>query len=247
MEVMGMPITIDVRNSDCDARTLEPAFAEFRLLDRIFSPFREDSAVSRVNRGELTIGYAGEEVRRAIEIGRLYEQATQGYFALTLNGRFDPSGLIKSWAIDRASTILEGGGARSYFIDAGGDVLARGGNGAGEPWRIGIRHPIQRDRFVRILHGQDLAVATSGTYEKGPHVLNPHTGQPALESISATVVGPDILTADVYATAVLAMGRRGLEFVAQQPGYEAYVISSELVGSLTPAFDSHCIAAPAGI
>jgi FAD:protein FMN transferase len=112
---MGMPVTIDVRDRAGDAGTLELAFAEFRLLDRIFSPFRPDSEVSRINRGELKIEDASEEVSCAIGIGRLYTRATNGYFALWLNGRFDPSGLVKSWAIDRAASILELAGASSYL------------------------------------------------------------------------------------------------------------------------------------
>ena len=233
-----MPVTIDVRDRAGDAGTLELTFAEFRLLDRIFSPFRPDSEVSRINRGELKIEDASEEVSCAIGIGRLYTRATNGYFALWLDGRFDPSGLVKSWAIDRAASILELAGASSYFVDAGGDVLARGGNGEGEPWRVGIRHPIERSRFVCVVSGCDLAVATSGTYEKGPHVINPHTGRPADELISATVVGADILTADVYATAALAMGNQGLDFVEGAPGYEAYVIGSDLLAGRTRGFDS---------
>jgi FAD:protein FMN transferase len=237
IELMGMPVTIDVPRDMCDARILDSAFEEFRLLDRIFSPYRADSAVSRINRGELDILEAGVEVGRAIEIARLYEQATDGYFSVWLNGRLDPSGLVKSWAIDRACSMLERAGARSYFVDAGGDVRARGGNGSGQPWRIGIRHPVQRDLVVGVVSGMDLAVATSGTYEKGLHVLNPHTGLPADELVSVTVVGADILEADVYATATLAMGTRGLDFMERIPGYEAYVIGSDLLAGRTSGLD----------
>ena len=232
-----MPVTVDIRGRAGDSRTLELAFAEFQLLDRIFSSFRPDSEVSRINRGELSIDDAGEEVSSAIGIGRMYERATQGYFSVWLKGRFDPSGLIKSWAIDRACSILELAGAHSYFVDAGGDVLARGGNGSGEPWRIGIRHPVERSKFVRVVTGLDLAVATSGTYEKGLHVVNPHTGQPASELVSVTVVGADILTADMYATAALAMGCPGLDFIERSPGYEAFVIGADLLGGRTSGFD----------
>lgn len=237
VELMGMPVTIDVRQDMCDARFLDTAFEEFRLLDRIFSPYRADSAISRINRGELDILEAGVEVGRAIEIARLYEQATDGYFSVWLNGRLDPSGVVKSWAIDRACSILERAGARSYFVDAGGDVRARGGNGSGRPWRIGIRHPVKRDLIVGVVTGMDVAVATSGTYEKGLHVLNPHTGLPADELVSVTVVGADILEADVYATAALAMGTRGLDFMERIPGYEAYVIGSDLLAGRTSGLD----------
>jgi FAD:protein FMN transferase len=238
IDVMGMPVTIDVRDSSGDARTLDLAFAEFQLLDRIFSPFRPDSEVSRINRGELRIEDAGAEVTRAIEIGELYATATNGFFSVWLNGRFDPSGLVKSWAIDRAASILQQRGAESFFVDAGGDVFARGGNGSGQPWRVGIRHPIERNQFAEVVTGVDLAVATSGTYEKGAHVIDPRTGLPATELISATVVGADIVTADVFATALLAMGTQGLEFVQRTDGYEAYVIGTDLLAGRTSGFRS---------
>ena len=238
VDVMGMPVTIDVRGSIADGRMLASAFDEFRWLDRIFSPYGSDSAVSRINRGELDVVEAGAEVGRAIEIARHYERATEGYFAIWLNGRFDPSGLVKSWAIDRACSILERAGARSYFVDAGGDVRARGGNGSGGPWRIGIRHPVHRHLFAGVVTGMDLAVATSGTYEKGLHVVDPHTGLAAADLVSVTVIGADILEADVYATAALAMGDRGLDFMEAIPGYEAYVIGSDLLAGRTSGLDS---------
>lgn len=238
IDVMGMPVTIDVRQGAARAGIIDAAFEEFHLLDRIFSTYRLDSAISRINRGELNVKEARAEVRRALELARLYEQATDGYFSAWLNGRLDPSGLVKGWAIDRACTILESGGARSYFVDAGGDVRARGGSGSGLPWRIGIRHPVQRHLVACVISGMDLAVATSGTYEKGLHVVDPHTGLPAAELVSVTVVGADILQADVYATAVLAMGSGGLEFIERAPGYEAFIIGSDLRTRRTSGLDS---------
>jgi FAD:protein FMN transferase len=237
IDVMGMLVTIDVRHEDAETRMLDAAFDEFHLLDRIFSPFRPHSTVNQINRGELDIREAGVEVAHALEIAGMYERATDGYFSAWLNGRLDPCGLVKGWAIDRACSILELAGARSYFVDAGGDVRARGGNGSGQPWRIGIRHPVQRDLLVGVVSRMDLAVATSGTYEKGLHVLNPHTGLAAGELLSVTVVGADILEADIYATAVLAMGTGGLKFIEHVPGYEAYVIGSDLLAGRTSGLD----------
>jgi thiamine biosynthesis lipoprotein len=236
IDVMGMKVTIDVRDG-ADTRTLDAAFDEFRLLDRIFSPYRPQSTVNQINRGELDIEDAGVEVARALEIAAMYERATDGYFSVWLDGRLDLCGLVKGWAIDRACSRLELAGARSYFVEAGGDVRARGGNGNGQPWRIGIRHPAQRELLVGVVAGLDLAVATSGTYENGFHVLNPHTGLAADELISVTVVGADILEADIYATAVLAMGAYGLEFIEHVPGYEAYVIGSDLLAGRTSELD----------
>ena len=105
-------------------------------------------------------------------------------------------------------------------------------------------HPVRRDRVARVVLARDLAVATSGTYEKGEHVLDPHTGRPATAVLSVTVVGPDIVEADVHATAALAMGRAGLQLIEALAGYEAYAIFPDLHASWTSGFDALC--APPG-
>jgi FAD:protein FMN transferase len=239
-ELMGTPVTILAADNPGTAGAVEAAFEDFALLDRTFSPFIAGSAVSRINRGELPLSDAGALVRQALELCRHYEQATGGYFSASPDGHLDPSGLVKGWAIDRACSILDRHGCRDYLVDAGGDLQAHGWSPAGGPWRVGIRHPILRGEVVRVVLAADLAVATSGTYEKGDHIVNPHTGKAACDWLSFTVVGPDILTADVYATAAFAMGEDGLDFIAGRPGYDAYAIDGNLVARWTPGFEALC-------
>jgi thiamine biosynthesis lipoprotein len=242
-DVMGMPVTIHVADDKAAASlAVDEAFADFVLLDRTFSPFRGDSLVSRINRGELRLSESGALVLQAVELSRHYEHATRGYFSAWPGGCLDPSGLVKGWAIDRASSILDRHGCRRYFIDAGGDVQTRGSSDADGPWRVGIRHPVDRGEVVRVILAADLAVATSGTYEKGAHIVNPHTGKPVEDWLSFTVVGPDVLTADVYATAGFAMGEDGLGFIEAMPGFEAYAIEPNLVARWTAGFDALCAA-----
>ena len=206
----------------------------------MFSTYRPGSEVSRLDRGELREEDASPDVRLVLDLCRRYAHATGGWFSARIAGRLDPSGLVKGWAIDRACGILERHGARHYLVSAGGDVAARGHSGAGEPWRVGIRHPVERSRVTRVVLAADLAVATSGTYEKGCHVLDPWTGRPATDVVSVTVVGSDIVEADVHATAALAMGRRGLELVEALDGYEGYAITPDLRASWTPGFAALC-------
>ena len=241
-DAMGMPVTVHVVDASAEESWLDAVYADFVTLDEMFSPFRPDSAVSRINRGELEEADTGPLFRQAIDLCRLYQKATGGYFSAWIRGTFDPSGLVKGWAIDRAATILAAKGCRNFYIDAGGDVQARGRNGDGSPWRIGIRHPVERDKVARVVIAEDLAVATSGTYEKGDHILNPNTGMPAADLLSLTVVGPDILSADVYATAALAMGESGLDFIDGISGYEGFAINRSLTASWTAGFDRHCAA-----
>jgi thiamine biosynthesis lipoprotein len=246
-DVMGMPVTVQVVDdeaADGAHGAVQEVFNDFALLDRTFSPFLANSEVSRINRGELRPEDAGQLMTQAISLCRLYEQATDGYFSAWIAGRFDPSGLVKGWAIDRACSILDRHGYRDYFVDAGGDVQTRGRNPEGGPWRVGIRHPVERDKVACVVLASGLAVATSGTYEKGEHILDPHSGKPAGEWLSFTVVGPDILQADVYATACLAMGVAGLEFMTRVGRYEAYAIDHRLRATYTAGFKDLCEGVP---
>jgi FAD:protein FMN transferase len=239
-DVMGMPVTIDGRDPGVSAAALEDAYADLRRVDALLSPFRADSEVSRVNRGELAPESAGPLLRQVLDLCGHYERATGGCFSCWLDGRLDPCGLVKGWAVDRVCSVLERHGARNYLVDAGGDVVARGHNGAGAPWRVGIRHPLERTRVARVVLATDLSVATSGTYEKGPHIQDPRSGLPATGLWSLTVVGPDIVEADVHATAAFAMGAAGLELVEALPGYEAFAIHLDLRASRTSGFDRLC-------
>jgi thiamine biosynthesis lipoprotein len=239
-EIMGMPVTVNVVDLDADDTALEEVFDDFSMLDRTFSPFLPESEVSRINSGELALADAGQLVTHAIDLCHMYERATNGYFSAWIGGHFDPSGLVKGWAIDRACAILDRYGYSNYFVDAGGDVQTRGRNTGGGAWRIGVRHPIQRDKVACVVLASGLAVATSGTYEKGAHILDPHDGKPAEGLLSFTVAGPDILQADVYATAGFVMGIAGLEFVARSAGYEAFAIDRDLRATYTIGFERLC-------
>ena len=236
-DVMGMPVTVDVRDG---GGPLDAVFAELRRIDSVFSPFRADSAVSRINDGRLRVDDAGAEVTEVLALCDAYAAATGGFFSAWRDGVLDPSGLVKSWAIARACAILDAGGHRSYFVDAGGDVRTRGHKGTGEPWRIGIRHPVERSAVVRVIVGNELAVATSGTYEKGRHIYDPHTGVAVGELVSLTVIGPDIVEADVQATAAFAMGAGALPYLGTLEGYEAYAIGPDLRATWTTGFDAWC-------
>ena len=234
--VMGdLPFTVETVAA-AEPELLDSVFAELRSIDRTLSPFIADSAISRIDSGTLSLADADPIVREVLDLCASYEVATEGYFSARASGPLDPCGLVKGWAIDRVCRILERAGHRSYFVDGAGDVRTRGERGPGRPWRVGVRHPVRRNRVVLVLRVTDLAVATSGTYEKGAHIRDPHTRRPATELVSLTVVGPDIVAADVYATAAFAMGRAGLSFIESLPGYEAYAIDKELFGASTRGF-----------
>jgi thiamine biosynthesis lipoprotein len=183
--------------------------------------------VSRLVRGELRREECSPDVGHVLDRCAELWSATDGYFDAYASGSLDPSGYVKGWAVQVASDRLVAAGSAHHWLNAGGDIRLRGEPAPGEPWRIGIRHPFDAQRLAWVLAGNDLAVATSGTYERGFHVLDPYTGLPARELCSVTVVGPDLSLADAYATAALAMGRRGLDWLAKLDGHESAAVTAD--------------------
>src|SRR4051812_22868241 len=222
---MGIPIGIDVR--DPQPVDTEPAFAWLREVDATFSTYREDSEISRLDRGELMLADCRPEVDEVLTRCLALERETGGYFSARPAGRLDPSGLVKGWAVARAARRLEAAGAAHFCINAGGDVVARGRPEPDRPWRVGIRHPADPERLAAVLAVEDLAVATSGEYERGAHILDPHTGRAPRGLLSVTVVGPDLATADAYATAAFAMGSDGPAWTRTLAGYDAMCITTD--------------------
>jgi len=238
---MGMPIGIDVANGpDVDVDVdVEPAFAWLRQVDATFSTYRADSDISRLGRGELTLSECRPEVDEVLTRCLALERATGGFFSVRAAGRLDPSGFVKGWAIDGAADRLAAAGAENFCINAGGDIVARGRPAPDRGWRVGIRHPTELDRLAAVVAVSDLAVATSGEYERGAHIVDPHTGAPPAGLLSVTVVGPDLATADAYATAAFAMGAEGPAWTATLTGYDALCVTSDHRVLSTPGFARH--------
>ena len=235
---MGMPVVVDVRDPDVDDAVLDRMFDWLRLVDATFSTYKADSEVSRINRGELAVEDASPDVREVLERCEELRHETKGYF----NARpvseavLDPSGLVKGWSVDRAAAILDRAGLRNYAVNAGGDMLVRGSAFPDDCWRVGIQHPLERDKVAKVVIANDLAVATSGAYARGEHVLDPHTRRPPEGVLSVTITGPVLAAADAYATAAFAMGREGPKWTARLRGYEAMTILADETVLSTPGF-----------
>jgi thiamine biosynthesis lipoprotein len=228
--VMGTVVTIDVRDPGVDPAAADAALAYLHDIDARFSPFLPDSEVSRLARGEIGEDECSTDLRHVLSLCEDLRRTSDGYFDIRghrPDGLLDPCGMVKGWAVEEASRIIEAAGARDYFINAGGDVIAAGGPEPGGSWRVGIRHPREVDRLAAVLAVRDRAVATSGTYERGEHIRDPHTGRPPTRLLSLTVVGPSLTWADAYATAGFAMGEAGIGWVGRHVGYGAYGITAD--------------------
>jgi FAD:protein FMN transferase len=224
--VMGMAVSIDVRG-DVDAEGLIDVVDDWlHRVDATFSTYKPDSAISRLDRGELALDAAPPEVLDVLERCEQLRALTEGYFDARACGRLDPSGFVKGWAVDAASAILLAGGAADHCVNAGGDVRTRGEPQPGRLWQVGIAHPLVRDALCAVLSLGDGAVATSGTAERGAHVFDPHTGRASLDLASVTILGPDLATADAFATGALARGLRAPAWLSDLDGYEALVVDA---------------------
>ncbi|HET9073226.1 MAG TPA: FAD:protein FMN transferase [Solirubrobacteraceae bacterium] len=228
-EVMGTVVSFDLLGApgtDPEA-ALVAACAELHRVDREFSTYRGDSPVSRLRRGEWPESDAPAELTHVLELCRRARELTAGFFdPWALPGGVDPSGLVKGWAVQQAVEILAAGGVRAAIVNGGGDISIFGPPPAGPAWRIGIRHPWRADALAAVLECDGGAVATSATYERGEHLINPFTRASRTAVASATVLGPDLTLADAFATALAVAGPALLPRLAElSDGYDAHLIA----------------------
>ncbi|WP_456846469.1 FAD:protein FMN transferase [Cellulomonas sp. P5_C6] len=215
--VMGVPMSVDVRHEGDDINVqgvVREAFDRMHDADRRFSRFRPDSEVSRFDRGECPEPSA--DLREVLGIAERFEAASGGAFSVRRpDGSLDTDGVVKGWAAQRAADVLVAAGLTTFCLNAGGDVVVRGEPEPGRGWNVGVRDPADPQSFLTVLEVRDGAVATSGTYERGEHVWDGRTGEVATGLQSATVIAPDLTTADVLATCVLAMGPEGIRWAVE--------------------------------
>lgn len=245
--VWGTVVTLDVRDTDATAATVDAAWesvrAELHRIDAVFSTFRDDSVISRLRAGgtHVVADDVAEVVDRCLEV----RMATDGSFdPWKAEGGFDPSGLVKGWAADRCAEIVRRHGFRTFSVDAAGDLACRGSIADADGWAgwpIGIAHPDDPTAIVAVVDVRDGAIATSGTSQRGEHVVDPASGGAAQGARQATVVGPDGAMADALATALVVAGVDGARWFAALPGWSAYVVDGDQATSWGPAFETSSI------
>jgi FAD:protein FMN transferase len=202
------------------------AQAELRWVDDVFSTWKPGSPMSRLRRGEIRVEEAPPEVADVLELCRRAREASDGWFdPWVMPGGVDPTGLVKGWAVQRALGIIEESGVTAALINAGGDIAVFGQPGPSQPWRIGIENPLALDRLMLTadLAGAG-AVASSGSYQRGEHLIDPRRGQPTTELLSATVIGHDLAFADALATGLYVSGGKMLERISLLAGYHGLIV-----------------------
>lgn len=227
---MGTMISLFTPDGGASSPGVDEAFAWFHEVDDRFSPFKLESEVSRMMHGQIAMGDVSADLAEVLEIADAVAALSGGAFDIRGHrgdGLPDPTAVVKGWSVDRAGAILTAAGIDRFYLSAGGDVLLRGGQEDGLPWKVGVAHPYARDAVALVLQAEDLAVATSGTTERGQHIVDARTDEVAHELLTVTVAGPELARADSYATAAFAMGREGLRWVDLLPGYVAAGITAD--------------------
>lgn len=241
--VMGMPVSLAVRGRRADSGAAEAAWAEvmteLRWVDHVFSMWKPDSYVSRLGRGEIDLVDCPPEVAEVLALGEQAERESGGAFSCFLPTRggdllFDPTGVVKGWAVERASRHLRGLEGTDFSLSAGGDLVCRTWRPDGEPWRIGIEDPHDITRLVATVPVHNGAVATSGTVHRGAHLLDARTGLAPEGVASVTVVADSLTWADIDATAAYAQGRGAADWLRGRPNRTGLVVwadgRTEVVG-----------------
>jgi FAD:protein FMN transferase len=230
-EVMGTVVSFDVRPGRVSREEVYLALAEARAglhrADAVFSTWKPNSPVSRLRGGKLRLEDAPPDVAVVLELCAVARHQSRGWFdPWALPGGVDPTGLVKGWAARNALRRIEAAGVAGAMVNAGGDIALAGAPRVDRSWQIGVRDPWDATRVIAVLE-VGAAIATSGAYERGAHVLNPRTGRPSSPIASATVTGPDLALADAFATGLLAAGEPGLDWIGRIEGYDGLIVRGD--------------------
>jgi FAD:protein FMN transferase len=232
--VMGMPVSLALRgrhaSSAAGREAWQAVIEQLRHIDVIFSTYRDDSIINRLDRGELTMAECPAEVAEVIELGRDAERRSDGAFSISLpigsdgRRRLDPSGVVKGWATQRASRLLAALDDTDFCLSAGGDIVCQTADPGGAAWRIGIEHPLDPSTFIAVVPITSGGVATSGTAHRGAHLLDPRTGRAPSGVASVTVIASSLTGADIDATAAYIQGRDAVRWLQSQPIRSALIV-----------------------
>ncbi len=239
-DIMGMPVAVEIAGAAAQ-KNFDEVFNYFRHIDETFSTYKNKSEISRINRKELSFDKWSDEMKAVFKLSEETKFLTGGYFDIKKpGGSYDPSGLVKGWAIWNAAELLKKLGCENFCVDVGGDIQACGKNAEGKEWSVGIRNPLNINEIVKVIYPRGRGVATSGTYIRGNHIYNPLTGKPPeTDIVSLTVIGPNVYEADRFATPAFAMGRAGIEFIENWDGFEGYAIDKNGMATMTSGFENH--------
>ena len=227
--VMGLPISLALRGRHLYDEHAKRAWSEalevLREADRVFSTYRADSYISRLNRGELDVADCPPEVGEVVALGEQARIESFGAFDVRRSAGLDPSGVVKGWAVERAARALDQLADTDYCLSAGGDMTCRA---AGlDDWRVGIEDPHDPGKLAAVVPIRNGAIATSGLNHRGNHITDARTGSTPTALASVTVVYTSLTQADIDATAAFALGPDALAWLQTRPNRTGLVILAD--------------------
>lgn len=204
--------------------------------DQKFSLYKQDSEISRLRRGEIDWSQASREQLLVREQCERWQEQTSGFFDARVSSEYDPSGLVKTWAAENAANFLEANGIRQFTLNAGGDIYLSAELQSQVLNRVGLSNlkPIASEsagaNMVLDLKGTKFrAVCTSGSIERGEHIWPTGESQHFLQ---VTVVGEDLVTADIWATAISAGGMAAWSAFTADSSHKAAALAIGKDGSM---------------
>jgi thiamine biosynthesis lipoprotein len=224
--LMGMPISLALRGRHADGPLGRDAWQavlqELRGVDAMFSTYREDSFISRLRRDEPAAEGWPADVLEVFALGREAERQSGGAFSIVLpasdgSQRIDPSGVVKGWAVERASRFLAALDDTDYCLSAGGDMTCHVADPQRADWRIGIENPRDPGTLIAVVPLRSGAIATSGSAHRGAHIVDPRDGRTPTDVASVTVIAASLTWADIDATTAVVLGRESLRWLQDRP------------------------------
>jgi FAD:protein FMN transferase len=238
--IMGMPAIVEIIDQGVTTDDFAEVFDYWISVDERFSVYKKNSEITLYNEGKINEESLSEEMKKVFKLAEETKNKTDGFFDIAHNGKIDPSGLVKGWAIYSASMILRKKGFKNFYVEIAGDIEVAGLNSEDKKWAIGIRNPFNKKENVKVIYLSDQGIATSGTMERGQHIYNPKKPKEIIKDVvSLTVIGPNIYEADRFATACFAMGEKGIYFIEQLPGFEGYLINNNGIATFTSDFEKY--------
>ena len=236
--IMGMPVILDIPNRESSPELFEEVFSYFESIDERFSPYKASSEITAINQHGLPEVDWSEEMKTVFRLAEETKRLTGGYFDIhTPQGHWDPSGLVKGWAIHNAAKLILSRGVHNFYLEVAGDIQTSGCNALGRPWAIGIQNPFDRREIIKTVYVADRGIATSGSYVRGQHIYDPVGKRRMIDDIvSITVIGPNVYEADRFATAAFAMGGKGIHFLEALDEFEGYVVDRQGIATMTSGF-----------
>lgn len=233
LDVMSLPFSLtwvvqDPKRAKKQIQSSKAKVAAYlNAIDHQFSTFRPDSDVNRYRQDAGMLLSADRRFQSVFAQTVIASQKTEGLFNAWYAGSYDPTGLVKGWAVEGAhATFLQPLLADPNFVavglNGGGDMQLSTGGGTDFMWHVGIKDPLHKKRLIASYALKNGAVATSGFSERGRHIVQP----PGATNLQATIIGAHLTVADMWATAAMA---------ATNAQFQKLVAKAQLSGLLVTA------------